>query len=411
MRLAGAGFADVKFENIARNFYPGTWFWEDNDRFFVNQFGHPYHGSTYFAGARINGFNFYGAIPFALLGSLQWETLYERESAINDVISTVLGGVSLGEILHRLFLELDARGSTGAAIGGVFVSPFSGFNGIFNRPKREDAGGNIHALSFKAGTEKSFPYFEGRQNEGGAWHTAGGYLGVNVIYGNPFVQASARPYHHFEFDVEFAYNIDAYRMQVMSDGYLFSLALSDSGPSFTSTGLSLHYDFFNATNDIIDNEGPGNIPFSSNALAWSVKHARSLSDSSYISLKAHGGIVLWGNSTYIDDRPGGGFAGDIYNTYGAGETLKLFFGVSNKKAGTLKLSAAGYHIFAVPVNGEHSTGSVFFLYSALSYDVPLGRRIGLGAQIKCWNLYAFYDAAENISRRIVSAGVYTSFVF
>ncbi|GMO20006.1 MAG: hypothetical protein Pg6A_06810 [Termitinemataceae bacterium] len=139
-RWGNAGFANVTFETMAKNIYPGTWFWEDGDRFLINQFGHPYQGSTYFASARINGFNFYESIPFALIGSLQWEIMHEPESSINDVISTTIGGISLGEMLHRLFLKADASNSAGAKIGAFLISPMEGFNAIYNRPLR---GGGV----------------------------------------------------------------------------------------------------------------------------------------------------------------------------------------------------------------------------------------------------------------------------
>lgn len=70
----------------------------DTDKFSTNLLMHPYHGSMYFNGARLNGFSFYESAPFALGGSLMWEYLMESElPSINDLIATTAGGSALGE--------------------------------------------------------------------------------------------------------------------------------------------------------------------------------------------------------------------------------------------------------------------------------------------------------------------------
>lgn len=408
-RLGNAGFANVTFEDIARNIYPTTWFWEGGDRFFINQFGHPYQGSTYFASARVNGFDFFNSIPFTLIGSLQWEIMHEPESSINDVIATTIGGISLGEILHRLFLEVDASPSIGAKIGGFFISPLEGFNAVYNRPKRGTREGAIYGLLFRAGIEKSFARFTGHQAEAVSWQYPGGQIGVNVAYGNPFAQKIRKPYDHFEVAAELTTNIASYHMALLSDGYIFSLAPSRTNKTFTSAGLTMHYDFFNATNDIIDNSGYGNIQFSSNAVDWTIKHALVLSEQAYISVKAHAGLILWGTSMYNDTVLRNSYLKNTRNTYGIGENIKLFFTVSHKKTGTLGLATTGYHIFNLPVTAGHSTGNVFFLNRSITYDIPFNERIGVGATIRRWYLFGRYDAAENVCRSLVSAGVYTSF--
>jgi hypothetical protein len=410
-RLANASFANVTFKTIAQNLYPGTWFWETGDRFLVNQFGHPYQGSAYFSSARVNGFNFYRSIPFAFIGSLQWEIVYEPNSSINDVITTTIGGISLGEMLHRLFLEVDESPSAGAKIGSFFISPVGRFNAIFNRPKLEKGVGAMYRLSFNAGFEKSFAHFAGHQTEALSWQSPGMYAGANVIYGDPFTQEILKPYDQFEASADFATNIASYNMRIISDGYLFSLTPSRTPKTDTSTGLTMHYDFFNATNNIIDNVGHGNIQFSSNAIDWTVKHAYSLSEQTHFSVKAHAGLVLWGTSMYNDTVMSETYLRDTRSTYGIGENLKLFFTVTREKTGTLELAATGYHISNIPVTASHSTGNVFFLNCSATYDFPLNEHIGIGATLRYWNLWGQYDAAENIHRTLASAGAHTSFRF
>jgi hypothetical protein len=66
----------------------------------------------------------------------------------------------------------------------------------------------------------------------------------------------------------------------------------------------------------------------------------------------------------------------------------------------------GYHIFAIPVNNQFSTGSVFFLYGSLGYEFPLGAKLGIGVKETFEGLFALYDSAENINRSVLSNCLY-----
>src|SRR5690348_7259085 len=57
-----APWARVGTRSWESNFRQGFG-WDDN-RFQVNQLGHPYHGSLYFGVARANGYTFWEATPF-----------------------------------------------------------------------------------------------------------------------------------------------------------------------------------------------------------------------------------------------------------------------------------------------------------------------------------------------------------
>jgi len=404
-------FSDITFESMWINLTNNRWLWEDGDRFLVNQFLHPYHGATYFASARINGFNFFEAMPFVPFGSLMWEVLLERKPSVNDFITTTIGGITLGEMLHRLFLEVDGP-SIGATIGGFLTSPLSGLNKIYNRRPRESGGGNIYEASFRTGLEKTFIFFPGHEEQEESWKYPGGNININVVYGNPFVQESRTPYEHFELYAGFTTNIESYHAAIISDGYLFSYNPVNTQKAFTSTGLSMHLDFFNATNDLIDNLGYGNIQFSSSAVGWAVKHKYCFSENFYFEAKAHAACILWGNSMFNGEMNTDDFwvdLGDNHNSYGMGENIKLFFTFSHNKAGKLELAALGYHFFSIPVTDKHSTGNAFFAYGSLDYCLPLGSKIGIGAKGTFWGLFGFYDSAENLKRLLVSSALYVRF--
>jgi len=409
-RLGGQSFANVTFESMKDNLTHNDWIWEDGDRFLVNQFLHPYHGATYFASARGNGFNFFESLPFTPLGSLMWEVLLEPEPSINDLITTTIGGISVGEMLHRLFLEVDGP-TISATIGGILVSPISGVNKVFNRRPRGSRSGNIYEATVKTGVEKTFIFFPEHEEQEESWKYPGGNVNINVVYGNPFIQESKTPYNHFELFAGFSTNTESYHASVFSDGYLFSYNPVHTDKAFTSTGLSMHFDFFNATNDLIDNLGYGNIQFSSSAVGWAVKHKYCFSDNFYFETRAHAAGIVWGNSMYNGELNDDDFWVDLGNnhcSYGMGENIKLFFTLSHKKAGKLELAAFGYHIFSFPVTDKHSTGNVFFAFGSLDYCFPLGNKIGIGAKGTFWGLFGFYNSAgaEKVTRFLATNALY-----
>jgi hypothetical protein len=121
VRHVGAAFATTGILNLLSNLTnharghatadigPSTWWrnlkngfeWDQNS-FGVNQFGHPYQGSTYFTAGRAYGMNFWESSLVAAFGSGTWEYFWENNPAsFNDFINTTLGGMALGEMFHR----------------------------------------------------------------------------------------------------------------------------------------------------------------------------------------------------------------------------------------------------------------------------------------------------------------------
>jgi hypothetical protein len=110
--------------------------WDPNN-FNGNMFMHPYHGNVYYNAARSNGYSYWGSVPFAFAGSFIWEMFGENNrGAINDWVMTSLGGITIGEGLHRsatMLRDNTARGAGRAfrEIGGFLLDPVGGFNRAF----------------------------------------------------------------------------------------------------------------------------------------------------------------------------------------------------------------------------------------------------------------------------------------
>jgi hypothetical protein len=415
-RLANTSFANMTFESIWDNIYADPdWMWEYGDRFHVNQIGHAYLGAVYFASSRINGFNFYESIPAVFLGSVMWEVIFEPEPAYNDVITTTISGMAFGEMLYRLFLEVDSKKTFGAKIGGFFISPSSSHNKIYNRPVFEKGGGNIYDLTLRSGVEKSFSFFPNYEEHEDSWKYPGGRIDVNAVYGDPFLQQSKKAYDHFELFAGITLNNLSYHASIISDGYIFSINPEDTDKKTTSTGLSMHFDVFNASNDFLDNAGYGNIHFSSSAIGWTVKHKYLITEKSHLEIKTHANATLWGNSIYNTDIKDTAkeywYKGDAHCIYGIGENIKFSFSLFHKKAGRLNLKLYGYHFFAIPVNEDHLKGNMFFLYGSFNYDFPFTEKVGIGIKETFWGLFGYMNDSPNFNRRLLSSCFYIWFAF
>jgi len=129
-----APWAQISLESWKTNLQQGfDW---DNSIFFTNQILHPYQGSTYFNAARLNGYSFWESTPFSFYGSLMWEYFMERnQPSTNDLITTTIGGIAMGEAGYRISLALIDTTETGykralREIGSLVANPVLFFNRI-----------------------------------------------------------------------------------------------------------------------------------------------------------------------------------------------------------------------------------------------------------------------------------------
>ncbi len=125
-------YAFISWETIKSNFKEG--FHYDRDNFSVNQSSHPYHGSLFFDSARSNGYGFWESGLFALSGSLLWECCMENTApSVNDLVNTTLGGMTRGEVSHRLSAMILDNTSSGRArflreVGAAILNPVGSLN-------------------------------------------------------------------------------------------------------------------------------------------------------------------------------------------------------------------------------------------------------------------------------------------
>ena len=175
----------------------------DRSNYATNQFAHPHHGSLSFAAARASGLGFWASTPFPLVASTLRELFGETERpAINDAITTPVGGVLLGEALHRIaamFLDAGgARPGAGWSLAAAAVDPVGGAVRLAagERFRARDVQPIPAHLELSAGVS-----FAGRAEVGERnVRTAGlGYLQARVTHGLPVPGWSLRrPFDHFD---------------------------------------------------------------------------------------------------------------------------------------------------------------------------------------------------------------------
>lgn len=197
---------DSWFDNLTN-----PWVWDDNN-FNTNMFGHPYQGHMYFTSGRANGFNFWASSGFAAFGAWGWEIFGETHPpAPNDLASTTLGGIAMGEATYRLATLLTDNTATGAGrtwreIGSFVINPVYGFNRLMrgemtrrweNPPDRIPSR---FAVLLTAGAQSIVTELppEDLDKTGQVTGT------LDLLYGNPLTDNFAKPFSTFTAKVDVA---------------------------------------------------------------------------------------------------------------------------------------------------------------------------------------------------------------
>lgn len=195
-------YARISKHVLRRNFRNGFVF--DNDSFSGNQFSHPYHGSLFYNAARENGIGYGLSLVYPLIGSATWELMCETNlPALNDLLSTGIGGAAIGEVTHRsadIFFDNSKTGGNRVLreIIGCALNPVRGFKRLFSgemwrvSPYR---GKHIESVPYtvEAGTGLRFLSTHGSMHNGMTIP----YMSFKLVYGDHF--DSDKHSHPFDF--------------------------------------------------------------------------------------------------------------------------------------------------------------------------------------------------------------------
>jgi hypothetical protein len=259
--LGGVAFANlmaVGINNLARSLpstrpetwwrnVQGGWNWDDNN-ISTNNIEHPVGGAVYYNIARANGFSFWGSAPLTAAGSLMWELFGEpTPPAKNDVITTTLGGISMGETVLRisnLILNNEASGLDRvwreAAV--AIINPGLGLTRLA-RGEAWRAGPNL-PVSRPVALRTELLTGARRLSTPGI--TASGqvdqaFAAFGMEYGDPFADGPTAPFSSFAFDAMLSTG-EITITQVATRGMLTSFG-RHTGSTSRVNGLFMDLDF------------------------------------------------------------------------------------------------------------------------------------------------------------------------
>ncbi len=210
-------YANISFQTIGDNMKLQSWTWDD-DGFTTNQFGHPYHGSTFYNSFRSNGYNFWQSSLATFTGSYLWETVAENQApAPNDFINTGFGGSILGEMTHRFankIINNHARGFKRqlSEITAFIINPVNGFTRITT-----GQWGKVLPGAQARDTTPVYAEFDlglRQISAEGNKQSSGAYAHVKLIYGSAFSNYTT-PFSHIFINAEFGKD-DSSKLNILS---------------------------------------------------------------------------------------------------------------------------------------------------------------------------------------------------
>jgi hypothetical protein len=240
-------WAKLDINSIQRNLKPKNWEWDDNT-FKTNQFAHPYHGNLYFNTFRSNGYSFWESVPSAFAGSFIWEVAAETNRfAPNDFINTSLGGITLGEMTHRIARKIvnnRARGTKRQVqeVFGLLVNPVNGVNRLINGEwgrvhGQVDTGHklrvdlNIGSRHFNIKTYQT--KLRGKEEL---------YVRLGLLYGEKYAESNV-PFDHFSALIELGGGDSTYVNNVQVSGALKTWPMENEGDAKHLYTITMNYDF------------------------------------------------------------------------------------------------------------------------------------------------------------------------
>ena len=371
----------------------------DHDDFSVNELGHPYNGSLYFAAGRSNGLGFWESAAGTVFGSATWELFGETElPSINDIVSTTMGGMVLGEIFHRVY---DKLGQAPWPLR-VMASPMDTLSDAVFRdgPEPLEASSRL-AISLEAGM--ALPYLDMAEPRDLAVGRSEpmGLVAESLSYGDP-LESSREPFSHFEQRLDLGFSASTYEASFFSNGSLCSFLLVDEPRWRLSLGASLHYDVIFSSL----------INLSANSVGLSLAAARRLPGDLSLSSEVHLNAVALGTNDNVFLREISAEAGEdsgIRNyDFGLGEGAKVYFLASQPRLGSLSLEYAFYGLHAIPAAEETDSGFEYALVGILklSYEHKTMRHLALGFAYRLYHKDAFYDSFADVHESIQSMTLY-----
>ena len=241
-------WAEVSIKTWKNNFKYG-WEW-DNDNFGTNFLSHPRAGSDYFNVARSNGYGFWGSLPFAFIGSAQWEWFGENtRPSKNDLINTPISGAFLGEVLYRISSNIldDRRRGRNRVWREVFagiIDPTRALNRLTQGKATRVTPYDVYQQEPLNVTLSLGAHRVNENNKFGTGST-NAIVNLQLDYGSPFEVRKRKPFDLFRLRLEGRYGDDKKIIDnVLGYGLLAGKNIS-TGDHAVLIGIFQHFDYWN----------------------------------------------------------------------------------------------------------------------------------------------------------------------
>jgi hypothetical protein len=394
-----APWARISINSVKEN-WKHQWVW-DSDHFRTNQLGHPYHGNLHFNSARSNGLSFWESAPYALAGSYMWEMCMEiNYPSRNDLITTTMGGIALGEMTYRLSSKILDERTTGAErvwreIGAFLLAPTRGVNRFFR--------GEMSRVKQKSSYEIEDVYSSMSVGPAlfykpGQIYNANGNVSfrLDLYYGNPYEEKTRKPFDFFNVKTIFNIGTQPLVNQVSVIGYLFGKNYKYKADQKILVGLFQHFDYLNNTSYEIFGQsiGPGII-----------YKFPTVSDVEFSSSLHFAGIVLGGGSNIKEafKYEADGTAYRDYN-FSVGFTSKFESIINIKKRAYLFLGLYNYQFYTE--DGADGTDNLLIFNPRIGIAVTpstyIGTEYNLYHRISKYDKYGTFRTTVNELKLFIS---------
>ena len=402
-------FSQISWDSWKENFAHGLeWDW---NVFGVNFIGHPYQGSHYYNSARSLGLNYWESSAYTFMGSLTWEYLGETHyPSGNDIATTTLGGMFLGEVLYRFSDLIIKENTVGFERGvrefcGFLVDPIRGFNRLMTGKMK----------NFKRYPGYVKPYFDGRFSAGGNYYTktlnstpvnAGMLLDIELNYGDPFdgKTIAKRPFDIFAIEAWYKGTQDTLSKNHLSLYGYGNVLLKDisnlESEHQHSIGVFHLYDYLNS--GVVE---IGDMGFTTGILSkFRLSEKINLKTIAMIGPAAFAGS----NSEVIDAHLHSDDPTDLRDyILGPAIKTKLETKLEMGKIGDLSIKYHRWDIFvASGPEGKETLQSFTF-----EYDIPVVHPFYLGARFHIYNRKAHYDNFDDVKKRSEELRVFATYRF
>ena len=242
----------VTIHSIEDNLKIKNWWW-DPDYFHTNALNHPYHGALYYTVARDNNLDIATSSAFTLAGSLMWEIFCESEHpAINDIITTPIGGVALGEPMHRISSRIfddSKRGveRLGRELLGTLINPAKGVGRLVRGESwrvRNDAAHEFSAFEASIGIGYQHTNISQKKNI----NTPA--IRLDVTYGDIMCSEGQKPFDYFTLSLTAVTGSNQPLInKVLVKNQLWGKPIVNKKHTQTAIGIYHHYDYINVSPD------------------------------------------------------------------------------------------------------------------------------------------------------------------